>query len=135
MSRGHKILATALKRLETQRSFASGQSTVPTAAQRKNYDDATDTVKKPVKEAVKPQSDVPFEPDPKPKQKAVAGKHGIGFSTARHLARQGLAKVLAKEETVNEVLGTENEIGRPQLTRKWLKLTPGQTANKDENHG
>lgn len=29
---------------------------------------------------------------------------------------------------MNEELGKENEWGRPALTRKWLKLTPGQTA-------
>jgi len=33
----------------------------------------------------------PFTPD-KPKTKAVAGKHGSGYSTARHLARQAMKK-------------------------------------------
>ena len=33
----------------------------------------------------------PFTPD-KPKTKAVAGKHGAGYSTARHLARQAMKK-------------------------------------------
>jgi len=40
----------------------------------------------------------PFTPD-KPKTKAVAGKHGSGYSTARHLARQAMKKYVKEEDT------------------------------------
>lgn len=50
----------------------------------------------------KTEEDPPFDPDPPKKNpSAVAGKHGQGYSTARHLAKQGQAqaqkKSLAKE--------------------------------------
>ena len=40
----------------------------------------------------------PFTPD-KPKKQAVAGKHGSGYSTARHLARQAMKKYVKEEDT------------------------------------
>ena len=45
-SRGHKILANKLKDIERAKKFASGELQIPTPQQRKNYDDARDTVKK-----------------------------------------------------------------------------------------
>jgi hypothetical protein len=52
--------------------------------------------------AEKKEEEPPFDPDPPKKNpSAVAGKYGQGYSTARHLARQGQAqaqkKSLAKE--------------------------------------
>ena len=44
----------------------------------------------------------PFEGPYKKEKSAVAGKHGIGYSTARHLARLGMKKIMqkpVKEET------------------------------------
>ena len=43
--------------------------------------------------------DLPFEGPYKTKPSAVPGKHGIGFSTARHLARQGMAQQVKKAKT------------------------------------
>jgi hypothetical protein len=34
----------------------------------------------------------PFDPDPPKKQQVVAGKYGVGYSTARHLARMAMQK-------------------------------------------
>ena len=34
----------------------------------------------------------PFDPDPPRKQQVVAGKYGVGYSTARHLARMAMQK-------------------------------------------
>jgi len=46
----------------------------------------------------KANKDLPFEPDePKKSPSAIAGKYGQGYSTARHLARQGM-KSMTKEE-------------------------------------
>jgi len=43
--------------------------------------------------------DLPFDGPYKTKPNAVPGKHGIGFSTARHLARQGMAQQVKKAKT------------------------------------
>ncbi len=40
----------------------------------------------------------PFTPD-KPKNQAIAGKQGAGYSTARHLARQAMKKYVKEEDT------------------------------------
>lgn len=49
--------------------------------------------------------DLPFDPDKSPKKSAVAGKHGYGPSAARHLARQGLSKILNKKKTNETMMG------------------------------
>lgn len=52
----------------------------------------------------KQQTTTPFEGPYKTKKSAVPGKAGLGYSTARHLARTALKKVMAKEETqIDEV--------------------------------
>ena len=58
-SRGHKVLSTWFKNRELQDKFAKGELDIPTPQQRKNYDDARDTVKnKKVKEADTPLRDL-----------------------------------------------------------------------------
>jgi len=44
------------------------------------------------------KDDVPFDGPYKKKDSAKAGKHGAGYSTARHLAQMGMKKALKKEE-------------------------------------
>jgi len=65
------------------------------------------------------QSVPPFEVTGKPKKSAIAGKHGQGYSTARHLARMAMQKVIkqspdlkkyTKEETIEEVNEVSNEL-------------------------
>jgi hypothetical protein len=41
------------------------------------------------------KDDLPFTPD-EPKKQAVAGKYGVGYSTARHLARMAMQKQVEK---------------------------------------
>lgn len=53
------------------------------------------------KEKAKKKEDLPFTPDKPHKPVATAGKYGLGYSTARHLARQGM-KDVQKEETSND---------------------------------
>jgi len=44
------------------------------------------------------KDDIPFDGPYKKKDSAKAGKHGAGYSTARHLAQMGMKKALKKEE-------------------------------------
>jgi hypothetical protein len=49
-------------------------------------------------DAKKEETDVPFDPDPPKKNpSATPGKHGSGYSTARHLARMALQKQQQKQ--------------------------------------
>ena len=43
------------------------------------------------------KNELPFEPDAPHKPVATGGKHGVGYSTARHLARMALKKVADKK--------------------------------------
>lgn len=54
----------------------------------------------------KKDDDPPFDPDPKPSKKVTPGKHGQGYSQARHLARQGLAKAIEKAKKAGATLET-----------------------------
>lgn len=48
------------------------------------------------------KSDVPFDGPYKKKPSATAGKYGQGYSTAKHLAKQGMKKVMNEDETLEE---------------------------------
>jgi hypothetical protein len=57
------------------------------------------SVSESIDEEKKPEP--PFKPDEPKKRSAVAGKHGVGYSTARHLARMAMKKQMkpaVKEE-------------------------------------
>lgn len=54
----------------------------------------TSTMPKDKKKAAGQPAGAPFEPDPKPSKPVTAGKHGEGYSRARHLARKGLQQML-----------------------------------------
>lgn len=75
---------------------------VTTSTVRSKKDDA---MKEAAEVKDKKKEDLPFEPDPKPKKQAIAGKSGYGPSVARHLARLGM-KGLKKEEveTIEEAV-------------------------------
>ena len=65
---------------------------------------------KSVSEAVEPpkkKEEPPFDPDPPKKKSAVAGKHGIGYSTVRHLARTAMKKQM-KEQIANPTIKADN---------------------------
>lgn len=60
----------------------------------------------PVKEATD-LKDVPFDPDPPKKNpSAKAGKHGLGHSIAKHLAKQALKKLTKEEVDLEEAKDT-----------------------------
>lgn len=59
------------------------------------------------KENEKKKEEPPFEPDTPKKKSAVAGKHGIGYSTARHLARAAMKKQM-KEQIANPSIKADN---------------------------
>jgi hypothetical protein len=74
------------------------------AAQKsKPEQDDADEKKKTQKEEVESKEkeekdDIPFDGPYKKKDSAKAGKHGAGYSTARHLAQMGMKKALKKED-------------------------------------
>lgn len=94
-SRGHKILATKMRNM----AAANNQSRPDTQSTHTAVAPAADLTK-----SVK-QDDPPFEPDaPKKNPSATAGKFGQGYSTARHLARQGIKTVTKEEvEEIDEI--------------------------------
>ena len=55
--------------------------------------------------------DPPFDPDPKPAKKTTPGKHGQGYSQARHLARQGMANAMKKAVKAGATLETQLNLG------------------------
>jgi len=59
------------------------------------------------KENEKKKEEPPFDPDPPKKKSAVAGKHGIGYSTVRHLARTAMKKQM-KEQIANPTIKADN---------------------------
>jgi len=56
-------------------------------------------------------NDPPFDPDPKPHGKTTPGKHGQGYSQARHLARQGMAAAMKKAVKAGATLETALDFG------------------------
>ncbi len=60
--------------------------------------------------------DPPFDPDPKPTKKTTPGKHGQGYSQARHLARQGLEKALKKAKESGATLETQMDFGNKVMS-------------------
>lgn len=51
--------------------------------------------------------DPPFDPDTKPNKKTTGGKHGQGYSQARHLARKGMSDMIAKAKKAGAKLDTK----------------------------
>lgn len=94
---------------------------------KSDYEDAKPDVKKAVKrmhginkavnrltkeEADKKKDDLPFTPDaPKKNPSALPGKFGIGPSTAKHLAKMGMKKVMKEEDETSEKM----EMAQTQL--------------------
>jgi hypothetical protein len=57
----------------------------------------------------------PFDPDPPKKRSVVAGKHGIGYSTARHLARTAMRKQMKEHIT------SMNESRKAEIIKEIVK--------------
>lgn len=66
---------------------------------------ATTTAPAPVAEGK--DEDLPFDPDPTPSKKVTGGKHGQGYSQARHLARKGMSDMIAKAKKAGAKLDTK----------------------------
>ena len=74
-----------------------------------------------VETAKKTKEPLPFTPDkPKKNPSATAGKYGQGYSTARHLARQGI-KDVTKGMTKEEVTLSAEEIARIEELAKQFE--------------
>jgi hypothetical protein len=75
--------------------------------------------------------DLPFEPDEKPKQSAVAGKKGYGVSVSRHLARMGMKKVLDthKKTKTETMMGTAGATSEETVDERVI--TPGTGTSPD----
>jgi len=93
---------------ETQAAMA------PAQAPAQAPEPAVEPVAEPVAEGK--DEDPPFDPDTKPSKKTTPGKHGQGYSQARHLARQGLAKAVEKAKKAGATLETVLTVGESQMT-------------------
>lgn len=62
------------------------------------------------------KDDLPFEPDKKEPKKTTPGKHGQGYSQARHLARQGMAKAIEKAKKAGATQETVINFGYGEMT-------------------
>lgn len=69
----------------------------------------------------------PFEPDVKPAKKVTAGKHGQGYSQARHLARKGMQQMLQINPKIAESWSdqTLDELNKSTLASYVKKATGG----------
>lgn len=68
---------------------------------------------------------IPFTPDkPKDKPSATAGKHGLGPSVAKHLAKKGMAKAMKEESMENEEMTPEQEKKREEIVMALKKKMP-----------
>jgi len=73
------------------------------------------------KENEKKKENPPFEPDKPKKTSAIAGKYGIGYSTARHLARTAMKK------QIKPSAGSLKESRKADIVKEIVK------KKKDEN--
>ena len=65
------------------------------------------------------KEDLPFEPDPKPRKKnVVPGKHGEGYSTARHLARMAMQR---QSEKMKKPIKEEEMSKKAQIVKSVAK--------------
>lgn len=80
------------------------------AAQAEPAPAAPEAQPAPVAEAAS-DDELPFEPDAKKSKPVTPGKHGQGYSKARHLARQGLANAIKKAKSAGATLDTKLDLG------------------------
>lgn len=81
-------------------------------------------------EVEKKKDDVPFDPPYTKKKSAVAGKHGQGYSTARHLARQAMEKY--KKKPVKESLQESRKAEIVKQASKDAKMKAKEKVNPDK---
>jgi hypothetical protein len=77
----------------------------------------------------KKDDNLPFTPDKPRKQNVVAGKHGVGYSTARHLARMAMQKQIDKTK---KPIKEEEMSKKAQIVKKIAKKKEsGDTFNAE----
>ncbi len=64
------------------------------------------------------EDDLPFTPDKPKKQQVIAGKHGAGYSTARHLARMAMQK---QTEKMKKPIKEEEMSKKAQIVKSAMK--------------
>jgi hypothetical protein len=81
----------------------------------------------------KEEKEPPFTPDKPKKQQVVPGKHGAGYSTARHLARQAMKKQVEKMKPVKESLeeSRKAEIVKEIVKKKKNEKNDTESFQKD----
>ncbi len=100
-------------------AILSGQKTqAQVDAEKKSKSTSQPTPQKPAPtKQTKESDDPPFDPDPPRKNpSALAGKHGQGHSTAKHLAKQGLMKAIARAKKAGAELDTRINLGGKEMT-------------------
>ena len=120
----------------TQKATKEVEQLKPHAEKGEYKDIAKNIIKKREKgiAMAKEDKDVPFEGGTtKPKQKVVPGKHGAGYSTARHLARQAMKKQVEKMKPVKESLkeSRKAEIVKEIVKKKKNGKDNSETFQKD----
>jgi predicted transcriptional regulator len=90
---------------------------------------ATAPAPAPVSEDKDDDNDPPWHVDPKDKKSkpTTPGKHGQGYSQARHLARQGLADTLKKAKKAGATLETQMDFGSKVMTIAEVLESCGMT--------
>ena len=90
---------------------------------------ATAPAPAPVAEDKDDDNDPPWHVDPKDKKSkpTTPGKHGQGYSQARHLARQGLADTLKKAKKAGATLETQMDFGSKVMTIAEVLESCGMT--------
>ena len=69
-------------------------------------------------DAKKEKDDLPFTPDKPRKQNVIPGKHGAGYSTARHLARMAMQK---QSEKIKKPIKEEEMSKKAQIVKNVMK--------------
>ncbi|NBP69932.1 MAG: hypothetical protein EBR30_03975 [Cytophagia bacterium] len=81
------------------------------------------------KENEKKKEEPPFDPDPPKKKSAVAGKHGIGYSTVRHLARTAMKKQMKEQSIANASIKADVVKKRPHIEPAASPLKESRKAD------
>jgi hypothetical protein len=119
----------------TQKATKDIEQLKPHAEKGEYKDIAKNIIKKREKgiAMAKEEKEPPFDPDPPKKQQVVPGKHGAGYSTARHLARQAMKKQVEKMKPVKESLeeSRKAEIVKEIVKKKKNEKNNTETFQKD----
>lgn len=85
--------------------------------------------KEPMPKMKKEETEPPFKPDAKSKQKVIVGKAGKGMATARHLARMALKRQVDKMKPVKESL---EESRKAEIVKEAMKKKKDEIKLKSD---